>query len=354
MATETKINSSDKIFVGIDVGTRNWAVSVVSSDGELLERMNIEAEFEILRKILKKYENAEMLSVYEAGRWGFHLHRQLESIGVKNIITPPNKIPTLSGDLVKTDRRDSLRLATYLAKGLLKAIFIPSLEQVNLRQILKTREQIKRKRIATILQIKSLLAQYAIVFPVTGSPWNKTKARIVESLELPSKIQTSLRLFIREVEFFDQQIDFLEKDFKMAVEEAPYKKIYDRLRSIPGVGPITAAALTFEIGDVSRFSDPKKLCAFLGLTPREYSSGDLVLRGRITDQGNNMLRAFIIEAAWKTITKDTQLSDAYARIKTQTGSAKKAIVAIGRKLVCRIYFMLKKNEDYRLPLRQAA
>jgi len=354
MATQLNNNSESRIFVGIDVATRTWSVSIVSGEGELLERMNIEAEFELLRKILKKYEGKEIHSVYEAGRWGFHLHRQLESIGVKNIITPPNKIPTMSGDLVKTDRRDALRLATYLAKGLLKAIFIPSLEQVNFRQILRTREQIKRKRIRTILQIKSLLAQYGVVFPISGSPWNKTKARIVEALELPSKIQISLKLFIRQVEFYQQQLDLLEKEVSEVAQIEPYRNIYDRLRTIPGIGPITAAALTFEIGDIDRFSDPKKLCAFLGLTPREYSSGDLVLRGRITGQGNNMLRAFIVEASWKTITKDPSMEEAYQRIKLQSGSGKKAIVAMGRKLVCRIYFMLKKKEDYRIAVKEAA
>jgi len=105
MATEKNHTTHQKIFVGIDVGTRNWAVSIVSQEGELLERMNIEADFLILQKILKKYPDTEIFSVYEAGRWGFHLHRQLEVFGVKNIITPPNKIPTLTGDLVKTDRR---------------------------------------------------------------------------------------------------------------------------------------------------------------------------------------------------------------------------------------------------------
>jgi len=128
-------------------------------------------------------------------------------------------------------------------------------------------EQIKRKRIQTILQIKSLLAQYGVVFPISRSSWNKTKARIVEALELPSKIQISLKLFIRQVEFYQHQLDFLEKDFAETVQIEPYREIYDRLKSIPGIGPITATALTFEIGDTNRFSDPKKLCAFLGLTP---------------------------------------------------------------------------------------
>src|SRR5271155_2748016 len=112
MATLSNHNSENSIFIGLDISKTKWSVSIISGEGELLDRMNINADFEILKKILKKYAGKEIRSVYEAGRWGFHLHRQLESIGVKNIITPPNKIPTMSGDLVKTDRRDALRLAT--------------------------------------------------------------------------------------------------------------------------------------------------------------------------------------------------------------------------------------------------
>lgn len=95
MATENHDKSKERVFVGIDAATRTWVVSIVTKEGELLERMNVEANFSILRKVLRKYEESEIHSVYEAGRWGFHLHRDLESIGVQNIITPPNKIPTL-------------------------------------------------------------------------------------------------------------------------------------------------------------------------------------------------------------------------------------------------------------------
>lgn len=354
MTTKSNHKSNERIFVGIDVATRTWAVSLVNKDGELLERMNIEANFSILRKVLRKYEGSEIYSVYEAGRWGFHLHRDLESIGVQNIITPPNKIPTLTGDLVKTDRRDSLRLASYLAKGLLKPIHIPSEEEVNCRQLLRTREQVKEKRIRSICQIKSLLALYGVVFPVSGGGWSKKKAKIVENLDLPSNIQLSLRLYVRQVEFFETQIKFLEAQTKEVALSPPYQKTYERLQSVPGIGALTAAVLAFELGDIGRFSNAKKLSAFLGLTPREYSSGDLVLRGRITGQGNNMLRAFLVEATWKAITKDPSLNEAYNRIKAQTGSSKKAIIAMARKLAGRIYYMLKKGEDYRIQAEQAA
>ena len=263
-------------------------------------------------------------------------------------------MPTLTGDLVKTDRRDSLKMATYLAKGLLKAIFIPSLEQINFRQIVRTREQIKRKRIRTIVQIKSLMVQFGIEFPATGRSWSKTKARITEAVDLPSNIKNSLKLHVRQIELYDQHMKFLEKEFQEQALASEYKSTYERLQTVPGIGPISAAALTFEIGNIDRFDSAKKLCAFLGLTPREYSSGDLVLRGRITGQGNNMLRAYIVEAAWKAITRDPSMAEAYQRIKNQTGSGKKAIVALGRKLVCKIYYLLKRNEDYRMPMKQAA
>lgn len=343
MTTKSENKAKQKIFVGIDVATRSWAVSIVSAEGELIERMSLQADFEILKKVLRKYDDSEISSVYEAGRWGFHLHRQLQQIGVENIITPPNKIPTLTGDLVKTDRRDSLKLAQFLAKGLLKAIFVPSEEQVNARQLLRAREQVKRKRIRSICQIKSLLAQYGVVFPVSGGAWSKTKARIVESLELPSKVQLSLRLLIREIEFLDNQLSTLVQELRQLMKQEPYQHIYERLRSVPGVGELTASALALEIADLSRFSNAKKLCAFLGLTPREYSSGEFVFKGRITGQGSDLLRAFMIEAAWRAKREDPLLEEKYKQLKLQTGSGKKAIVALARKLVTKIFYMLKKR-----------
>jgi transposase len=107
-------------------------------------------------------------------------------------------------------------------------------------------------------------------------------------------------------------------------------------------------ALLFEIGDWTRFKNKKQIAAFLGLTPAEYSSGEHVRQGRITGQGNPRLRALLIEASWFSITKDPAMREAYERIALQAKGKKKAIVAIARKLICRMHSMIINQQPYQL------
>jgi transposase len=131
--------------------------------------------------LLQRYQGNKIHSVYEAGFLGFYLHYKLEAIGVHNIIVAPNKIPVLVGNLVKTDSKDSEKLAFTLSKGLLKGIFIPEEQDINIRQIIRTREALKVKRVRAINQIKMLLLQF-------GHPSSKgiSKAKIenIKRLEL--------------------------------------------------------------------------------------------------------------------------------------------------------------------------
>lgn len=109
--TKLTLDVSQPIFVGIDVHKKNWSVCLLHCD-QMIGRFTLQSDFEQLKKILQRYSGMRIFSVYEAGFSGFHLHFQLESMGVKNIITPPSKIPLMSGDKVKADCRDSLKLAS--------------------------------------------------------------------------------------------------------------------------------------------------------------------------------------------------------------------------------------------------
>lgn len=151
-----QLNSDQPIFVGLDVHKNKWSVSILHCEEEVAH-FTIPGEFKALEKILQKYHEFEIFSVYEAGCLGFHPHHSLLDMGVSNIIVSPNKIPKASGDLVKTDRRDSRKLAFSLSKNLLKANHIPCPEDINARQIIRTREQFKRKRVRVINQIKMLV-----------------------------------------------------------------------------------------------------------------------------------------------------------------------------------------------------
>jgi transposase len=128
-----------------------------------------------------------------------------------------------------------------------------------------------------------------------------------------------------------------------------YRDRVEILQSIPGIGVISAMELLLELQDVSRFRRAGQLAAYVGLTPSQYSSADKVLMGRITGIGKNTLRAILVEASWKLITKDPAMREKYDRIKTRSGG-KRAIVAIARTLLLRMRRMLLDEQAYTLQL----
>lgn len=113
-----------------------------------------------LVKLFSRYSGCKIYSVYEACFIGFRLHFDLEVMRVKNTIVPVNKIPQISDNKVKADKRDSLKLATFLSKGFLKSIYIPDPEQIKLRQVLRTRGQFMGDKKRVLNRLKYLLIQY--------------------------------------------------------------------------------------------------------------------------------------------------------------------------------------------------
>ena len=151
----------------------------------------------------------------------------------------------------------------------------------------------------------------------------------------------------------DEQIDKLEARLKQQAQVDPNEAVY---RSAPGFGPVSSRVCSNELGNLKRFSNERKLFNYTGLTPSEYSSGEQIHRGRITKQGNRHLRGILIEAAWRAILKDPVLARYYEKLCVYTG-AKRAIVAVARKLIGRIRAAFCKGElyqiDYGAPLNEA-
>jgi transposase len=343
--TSVQLDDSQPIFMGIDVHKHTWSITLVHC-GSRVARATLPADITELQRWIRRYEGFHIVSVYEAGFCGFHLHYNLEALGIHNIVTPPNKIPTLTGDKVKTDKLDSLKLATFLAKGLLPPIYIPPKEQLDKRQIIRTREYLKRKRTRAINQIKALLIQNGIALRSVGV--NTRLLEQIRTYDLPTHVKLAIDLFIGQLELLDKQMKTLKDAYLATATDGQFGNTYRLLLSTPGIGPLIAAALTYEIGDWHRFHNEKQVAAFFGLTPSEHSSGAHVYRGRITGQGNPMLRAHVVEAAWRLIKADPVMAAFYRRVTKQTGSRKKAIVAVARKLVCRLYSMIKHNVGYEI------
>jgi len=240
----------------------------------------------------------------------------------------------------KHDRRDAALILKLLLEGRFPRIWTPSGEEKDLRQLLIHRHKLVRIRV----QVKNELQHLAMNQGVTrkGKLWSKAGEQVLR--ELPLKPWAGRRradlLNVRKM--LDGQIDLLEA----AVAEVAQKNEKARLlMTQPGVGPITSLAFVLTMGDVSRFPRGKQVASYLGLIPREYSSGGKQRLGAISKQGNSFLRMLLVEAAQVAVRCDPQMRAEYLHRchRKAKGVAK---VAAARKLAIRLYWMLRTKRGY--------
>jgi transposase len=322
------------VFVGVDLHRFKWHVTARTEDQELFSG-TLPGQWEALRRLLDRYRGNSIQVVYEAGYFGFWLHDRLMAYGAHCIVTPPSLLPQEYGNRVKTDRRDSRKLAHLLAKGMLRCVWVPTLEERYHRQVIRRRRQLIGDRVRTQNRIKAELRFYGIELVEPRGPWPRTYVERLWTIRFGNRwIQESFERLLEEYAFLTGQIAKQTQLVRELSETPCYRERVQILRSVPGIGLIAAMELLVELQDVSRFRRAEELAAYVGLTPSQYSSADKIRMGRITGAGKNGLRAILVEASWKLITKDGVMRDKYERIKARSG-AKRAIVAIARTLLLR-------------------
>jgi len=301
---------------------------------------------EALRKLLTRYRGGEIQAVYEAGYFGFWLHDRLVEYGADCVVTPPSLVPQEYGNHVKTDRRDSRKLAHLLAKGLLKRVWVPSPEERYERQVVRRRRQLIGDRVRTQNRIKAELRFYGVDIPSPTGQWSKAYVENLHRYRFNNRwMQESFRMLLEEYGFLREQIKHLTMVLKELSETSRYKERLEILRSVPGIGLIAAMEILLELQDIERFRRADQLAAYVGLTPSQYSSAEKVRMGRITAIGKNDLRGTLVEVAWRLIGKDPAMREKYERIKNRAGS-KRAIIAIARMTLLRTRRMLLDSRPY--------
>jgi len=240
----------------------------------------------------------------------------------------------------KHDRRDAALLLKLLLEGRFPRIWTPSGPEKDLRQLLIHRYKLVRIR----AQVKNELQHLAMNQGVTKQHklWSKAGQKVLH--ELPLKPWASRRRedLCKLRTMLDEQIALLNQ----AVEEAAAANGKAQLlMTQPGVGPITSMAFVLTMGDVSRFQRGKQVATYLGLIPREYSSGGHQRLGSISKQGNRFMRMLLVEAAQVAVRCDPQMRNEYLHRchRKPKGVAK---VAAARKLAIRLYWMLRTNTKY--------
>jgi transposase len=240
----------------------------------------------------------------------------------------------------KTDRRDAAHILKLLVEGRFPRIWMPSSEVRDLRQLLLHRYKlvIIRARVKNELQHLALnkgVQKKHKLWSQAGQQWLR---------ELPLKPWAGRRRddLLRLMAMLDQQILPLDEAVK---SEAQRDKMALLLQTQPGVGPITSLAYVLTMGEVSRFPRGKQVASYLGLIPREHSSGGRQKLGAITKQGNRMLRMLLVEAAQSAVRYDPEFRHEYQHL---CHSKPKAVakVAVARKLAIRLYWMLRTQQPY--------
>jgi transposase len=333
------------LFVGIDLHKLHWHVTIRTEDVDLFSG-SIPGTWEALRKLLDRYPGTSLHTVYEAGYFGFWLHDKLVEYGAECVVTPPSLLPIEYGNKVKTDRRDSRKLAQLLAKGMLKRVWVPSAEERFHRQVIRRRRQLIGDRVRTQCRIKSELCFYGIQMPETTNKWSKAYVMNLYRLKFNNHwMKECFQRLLEEYDFLSDQIKKQTKVLQTLAETPLYKERVKILRTVPGIGLIAAMELLLELQDMERFRRADQLAAYVGLTPSQYSSADKVRMGRITAIGKNQLRATLVEVAWRLIAKDRAMRRRYERIKVRAGG-KRAIIAIARITLLRTRRMLLDNRSY--------
>ena len=351
-ANKTDVNGKT-VSIGIDVHKQSWQVTALI-EGVVVTAVTIKPSYSVLQKLLAQFKGAKIRIAYEAGPAGFNLYDDLTADGIECIVVPPSLLPVESGNRVKTDKRDSRKLAEYLEKNLLKRVYVLTKQERAHRQFVRTRRQLSNHRTDVMRQIKSLLLFHGIPLPgVDAGFWTPTFLASLRAVETEEYLSRSLNTLIDLYEYLTQQVKQLTEEVRGLARAEKYEKRVKLLKTIPGVGMLSAMEVLTELQDVSRFSTGDQLAAYLGLTPSQYSSGQMVRMGRITHMGNHRLRTRMVECSWILIKKDSELHKTYEAIKKRRGG-KRAIIAISRKLVIRIRRILLDGTIYRTEFKAAA
>lgn len=327
-----------KLYIGIDLHKRSqtWVVLGEKDNTKLLTKtypVTPEA-IDMAYHQTKKFGNHLIAFIEPVCGW-IWVVEQLKSLGIEVHISNPRKVRMIADSLKKTDEEDAFILAKLLKTG-------NAYESYECDPKTRKHRSLSRERCFLVNTRASFKTRLESIVTRDGnhefSPSLKNRTKI-------SLANDEVKIHLKAIQAMDSIIKRVEKQIADNME---YKKEeIERLLTIPGIGRVSANIIVSEIGDFERFKKPQHLASFAGLVPRERSSGGKQKLGSITHAGSPYLRYVLIESAMRIRdTKETQsLYSFYKNIKSRSG-AMKARVALSRKLLTIIWFMMKNKQDY--------
>ena len=329
------------LIIGCDYHPGFQQIALVDSEtGELQERrLGHRQEAEKFYRDLKAQGSSVRVGMEASGqaRW---FERLLDELSFELWVGDTAEIRAKRVRKQKTDRQDAQHILQLLLEDRFPRIWVPSLEERDVRLLLAHRH----KRVQARTQIKNQLQALALSQGVQRKRklWSQQGRAELEALELLPYAAERRQQLLQTLDGLEQEIGALNQKVEAEVAGRPAAV---KLMSHPGVGPVTALAMVLTLGPAKRFASGKQVGSYLGLIPSEYSSGGRQRLGHISKQGSSFLRFLLVEAGQTAARYDPQLKRFYQRLAMRKNRSV-AKVAVARKLATRLYLMLREDWTY--------
>jgi transposase len=289
-------------FVGMDVHKEKISIAVAESgrSGAVEYLGEITNDPGAIRKLCERLgrPGKPLAFCYEAGPCGYGVHRQLTSLGHRCEVVAPSLIPKKSGDRVKTNRRDASMLARLHRAGELTSVWVPDAEHEAMRDLIRLRSVARQITTRARQHLQGFLLRHGKKHE-RGKTRGMTYRRWLSTLafEHPAQ-QIAFQDYVDAITDAERRLQRVEDQISSLLPEWTLRPVVDALQAMRGISLINAVVLVAEVGDFTRFSNPRQLMAYFGLVPGEQSSGETARRGGITKTGNARVRRALVEGAW--------------------------------------------------------
>lgn len=286
--------------VAVDLAKSVFQVAVSSSPGRVDEEYRLSrARFQ---RFFAEHEPVEVLM--EACGTAHHWGRELEALGHSVSLLPPADVRRYR-DGNKTDRADTKALLEAARNEAIDTVPLKTIDQQTITALHRLRSGYLQTRTARINAVRGLLREFGIMIPVGARHLVPRVRAALADGAVPTELEPVLEEALGEITELGHKARGIERRLKSFVQHMPEAEI---LMSVPGIGVLTATALVAFVGDVRRFRSGRHFAAYLGLTPREHSSGLSRRIGRISKRGNPYLRMLLIHGA-RSVLRAAQLTD---------------------------------------------
>jgi transposase len=332
---------------GLDLSRRKLDVCLLDEGGNHLDQLICAPDGEALKTFAGRVDELHggpVSAVIESMTGARFVHDTLECCGWRVEIADPQKVKGLAPLACKTDRIDSMVLATLSHRDLVPSIWLPDPRVREERELARFRLHLVKHKSMLKNRVHSSLISFGKPCPVTDL-FGVEGRKLLEVMAIPEPWRGDITASVELIDHLERQIDQTNKRLKSDHASHPYIPL---LMSAPGIGWVLAFTIAGELGEIERFSSPKKLAGYTGLCPRVNQSGERDRRGPLTKHGPTYLRWALLEATMHAL-KHPAYAERYQRTKRRLGTqrgAKVAQIDIARRLTHAIWHMLSRNQQF--------